>query len=338
MQPTDSAREIHLASRPNGWPTLDNFAVVEREVPSVQSGQALVHNQYLSVDPYMRGRMNDVKSYVPPFSVGEVMDGGAVGTVVESHTSALNVGDTVAHQLGWREYAVADAQALRKVDPDLAKPSAYLGVLGMPGLTAYVGLLDIAAMRSGDTVFVSGAAGAVGSLAGQLARQNGARRVIGSAGSETKVAYLREELGFDEAFNYKEGPVEAQLARVAPEGIDVFFDNVGADHLEAAISSARNYGRIALCGAVAQYNDTEPAPGPRNMIQVVGKRLSLRGFIVLDHFDRYPDFVSEVGGWLRGGDVQVRETVVDGIENMPEAFIGLLNGDNIGKMLIRIPE
>jgi NADPH-dependent curcumin reductase CurA len=282
--------------------------------------------------------MNDVKSYVPPFSVGEVMDGGAVGTVVESQSPALSVGDTVVHQLGWREYSVGDAQAFRKVDSGLAQPSAYLGVLGMPGLTAYVGLLDIAVMQPGDTVFVSGAAGAVGSLAGQLARQKGARRVIGSAGSESKIAYLRQELGFDEVFNYKEGPVEAQLEQAAPEGIDVFFDNVGGEHLEAAIALARDHARIALCGAIAQYNDTQPAPGPRNLIQVVGKRLTLRGFIVLDHTDRSQDFVADVGGLLGKGQIKVRETVVDGLEKMPEAFIGLLKGDNIGKMLIRLPD
>jgi len=327
-----TAREIHLASRPTGVPSPSDFALVSRELPALASGQVLVRNDFMSVDPYMRGRMSDAKSYVPPFEVGAALEGGAVGTVVESSTPDVAVGDTVLHGLGWRDYALVDAARVRRVDPVLGA-SAYLGVLGMPGLTAYVGLLDIAAMKPGDVVFVSGAAGAVGSLAGQIAKLRGAARVIGSAGSSSKVDYLAS-LGFDAAFNYKDGPVRDQLRAAAPDGIDVYFDNVGGTHLEAAISSLRTYGRVALCGAISTYNGAVEAP--RNLSLAVGKRLTLRGFIVSDHNDRMPAFLAEVGGWLRAGDISFTETVVDGLENAPRAFIGLLNGDNTGKMIVRL--
>jgi len=327
-----TAREIHLASRPTGVPSPSDFALVSRELPALASGQVLVRNDFMSVDPYMRGRMSDAKSYVPPFEIGAALEGGAVGTVVESSTPDVAVGDTVLHGLGWRDYALVDAARVRRVDPVLGA-SAYLGVLGMPGLTAYVGLLDIAAMKPGDVVFVSGAAGAVGSLAGQIAKLRGAARVIGSAGSSSKVDYLAS-LGFDAAFNYKDGPVRDQLRAAAPDGIDVYFDNVGGTHLEAAISSLRTYGRVALCGAISTYNGAVEAP--RNLSLAVGKRLTLRGFIVSDHNDRMPAFLAEVGGWLRAGDISFTETVVDGLENAPRAFIGLLNGDNTGKMIVRL--
>jgi NADPH-dependent curcumin reductase CurA len=316
-----------------------DFAVVDREVPHPGQGQVLVRNHFISVDPYMRGRMNDVKSYSPPFAVGQAMDGGAVGSVIASNSPQLAPGDIVLHMHGWREYAVGDAARFRKVGATAGVPlSAYLGVLGMTGLTAYVGLLDIAAMRPGDTVFISGAAGAVGSTAGQIARLRGAARVIGSAGSEEKVAYLTRELGFSAAFNYKTGPVRGLLREAAPEGIDVYFDNVGGDHLEAAIGALRPSGRVALCGAVSQYNATEPPPGPRNLALAIGKRLTVRGFLVSDHGDRMAAFAEEVGGWVGAGTLRHRETVVDGIENAPAAFIGMLRGENTGKMVVRITE
>jgi NADPH-dependent curcumin reductase CurA len=289
----------------------------------------------MSVDPAMRGRMNDVKSYVPPYELGKVMDGGAVGEVVESRTSALAVGDLVLHRFGWREYAVGDAERFRRIDPPPGlSPSIYLGVLGMPGLTAYVGLLDIASFAAGDTVYVSGAAGAVGGLAGQIARLRGASRVIGSAGSDAKVAYLTDDLGFDAAFNYKDGPVREQLAAAAPDGIDVCFDNVGGDHLEAALSVIKPFGRVALCGAISVYNAATPQPGPRNLFLAVGKRLTLRGFIVLDHRDRMPDMIAEVGDWLREGEIRHTETVVKGIDHAVDAFLGMLRGENTGKMIV----
>jgi hypothetical protein len=330
-----NSREIHLASRPTGWPTADNFRLVEVEVPEPGPGQVVVRNLVMSVDPAMRGRMNDVKSYVPPFQVDRALDGGAVGEVVASNSDALAVGDTVLHGLGWREFAVLDADRTRKVDTSLAPASAYLGVLGMPGLTAYVGVLDIAALRPGDVVFVSGAAGAVGSLAGQVAKLRGAARVIGSAGSPEKVKHLVEELGFDAAFNYRDAPVREQLKQLAPDGIDVYFDNVGGDHLEAALSSLKLHGRVALSGAISQYNATEPT-GPRNLSLAITKRLTLRGFIVMDHNDRRAAFLEEVGGWLREGKVRFDETFVEGIEHAPDALLGVLKGANTGKMLVRL--
>jgi NADPH-dependent curcumin reductase CurA len=330
-------REIRLASRPQGWPTAGNFELAEVEVPEPGAGQVLVRNLYMSVDPYMRGRMNDTRSYVPPFQIGAALDGGAVGEVVASASPDLAAGDTVLHGLGWRDYAVGDAKTFRKVDPAAAPTlSAYLGVLGMPGLTAYVGLLDIAAMKPGETVFVSGAAGAVGSLAGQIAKARGAARVIGSAGSAAKVARLRE-LGFDAAFDYHDGPVRSRLKEAAPDGIDVYFDNVGGEHLEAAIGALRQHGRVALCGMISQYNATMPVPAPRNLALAVGKRLTLRGYIVSDHGRRMPDYLAEMVGWLREGRVRFDETVVEGLDRAPEAFLGLLRGENTGKMVVKLP-
>ncbi|MEV4540983.1 NADP-dependent oxidoreductase [Micromonospora echinaurantiaca] len=328
-------REIHLASRPQGWPSAENFRLVETEVPKPGPGQLLVRNRYMSVDPYMRGRMNDVKSYVPPFQLDAPLDGGAVGEVVASEAEGFAAGDWVLHGLGWREYALVDAGAARTVDPDLAPVTTYLHVLGMTGLTAYAGLLEVAGMKPGETVFVSAAAGAVGSLVGQIAKLKGASRVIGSAGSAAKVERLRA-LGFDAAFDYHDGPVRQSLKAAAPEGIDVYFDNVGGDHLEAAISALRLHGRAAICGMIAQYNDTEPPAAPRNLALVIGKRLTLRGFLVGDHGALRGQFVREMSGWLRDGSIGYDETVVDGIGHAPEAFLGLLRGENLGKMLVRV--
>ncbi len=329
-------REVQLVERPKGFPNPEDFAIVEVELPPPGDGEVLIRNLFMSVDPYMRGRMNDVKSYVPPFRLNEAMTGGAIGEVVESRSPALSAGDVVLHEYGWREHAVAPAERLRKIPPVDGVPlSAYLGALGMPGMTAYVGLLDIAGLREGDTVFVSGAAGAVGSLVGQIARRRGASRVIGSAGSDEKVAYLTDRLGFDAAFNYKSGKVRDLLAEAAPDGIDVYFDNVGGDHLEAALAVFNNRGRAALCGAISAYNATEAPAAPRNMSNIVGKRLTLRGFIVSDHNDRYGDFVREVGGWIRDGEVTFEETVYEGVDNAVDAFLAMLSGGNIGKMLVR---
>jgi NADPH-dependent curcumin reductase CurA len=329
-------REIILASRPDGWPTVANFALVEVPHQDLADGQVRVRNLFMSVDPYMRGRMNDVKSYVPPFEVGRPLEGGAVGEVVESRSPDLAVGDLVLHMLGWRDEAVLDARHARKVAKiEGLSPSAYLGVLGMPALTAYVGLLDIAAFQPGDSVFVSGAAGAVGSVAGQIAKLKGASRVIGSAGSDDKVRWLTE-IGFDVAFNYKTAPVLDQLRNAAPGGIDVYFDNVGEDHLDAALWVLNTHGRVAMCGAIARYNDTELTPGPSAIAMVITKRLTLRGFIITDHQDRLPAMIAEVGGWLREGKLLHAETVVDGLEHAPDAFINLLRGTNTGKMIVRL--
>jgi NADPH-dependent curcumin reductase CurA len=327
-------REIRLAARPVGEPKPTDFELAEVDVPEPGDGELVVRNLVMSVDPYMRGRMNDVKSYVPPFQLGQALQGGAVGEVVESKSDTHQVGDLVLHMLGWRDYAVGPAASFRRVE-DRGSASYHLGVLGMPGLTAYAGLFGVAAMKEGETVFVSGAAGAVGSLVGQFAKLRGGT-VVGSAGSPDKVSWLVEELGFDAAFNYKDGPVLDQLRISAPDGIDVYFDNVGGDHLEAAIDVLKVEGRAAICGMISQYNNTEPRPGPRNLGMLVSKRLRLQGFLVSDHADLLPDFTREVGGWLEGGRLVVRETVVDGLENAPEAFLGLLRGDNTGKMVVRI--
>ncbi|ASU77430.1 NADP-dependent oxidoreductase [Actinopolyspora erythraea] len=327
--------EIRLASRPQGWPTHDNFEIAEAPVARPGSGQVLVRNKVMSVDPYMRGRMSAAKSYVAPFEVGEPMDGGAVGEVVVSNSEQFTTGQLVLHSLGWREYAVVNESQATAV-PDEAPPSTYLSVLGMPGMTAYVGLMDKAEFQAGDTVFVSGAAGAVGSIVGQLAKLNGAKRVIGSAGSAEKVRHLTEELGFDAAFNYKDGPVAEQLRTAAPDGIDVYFDNVGGDHLEAAIAAMNDFGRIAACGAISQYNVTEAQPGPRNMAHFVTKRLTMRGFIVNDNGHLKREFFEHVAPLVREGKLRYEETTVDGLRNAPEAFLGVLRGDNTGKMIVNI--
>ena len=332
-----AGREWHLAARPSGWPVPEDFALVEAPVQAPAGGQILVRNEYLSVDPYMRGRMNDVKSYAPPFRLGAVMDGGAVGRVVASEAEGFAVGDAVLHGLGWREYATLDAAKAVKVDDSLPLQS-YLGVLGMTGLTAYAGLLEVGGFKEGDAVFVSGAAGAVGSVVGQIAKLRGASLVVGSAGSDEKVRRLTEELGFDAAFNYKEGPVAEQLARVAPDGIDVYFDNVGGEHLEAAIGALRLKGRAVLCGAIAQYNETGWPVGPRNLALAIGKRLRLEGMLVGDHYALQPQFVAEVGGWLADGKLVFEETVVEGFDRTVEAFLGLLRGENTGKMLVRLAD
>jgi NADPH-dependent curcumin reductase CurA len=329
---TWTSREIRLASRPTGEPQPSDFQLAEIEVGDPGDGEVVVRNTFMSVDPYMRGRMNDRPSYVPPFELGQPLEGAAVGEVVASRNRRFAEGDVVTHQLGWREYAKL-SRGVRKVEASGVSPSAFLGVLGMPGLTAYVGLLDIAALKEGDVVFVSAAAGAVGSLAVQIAKLRG-HAVIGSAGSVEKVAWLRDEIGV-EAFNYHDG-VREQLKAAAPDGIDVYFDNVGGDHLEAAIARMRNHGRVAECGMISGYNATEPPAAPRNLFQVVTKRLTLRGFISFDHNDRLPAFHEEVGAWVRSGEVKFRETVVDGgVEAAPQTFIDLLHGANTGKMVVR---
>ena len=324
------SREIHLVVRPHGMPQPTDFALVEVDVPEAADGEVLIRNAFMSVDPYMRGRMNDAKSYVPPFQLGEVLTGGAVGQVVTSRNDRFEEGAWVVHNLGWRELALSDGAGLLPFGAAAGPVSTGLGVLGMPGLTAYVGLLDVGRAEAGETVYVSGAAGAVGSAVGQIAKLKGCR-VIGSAGSAEKVAWLKE-LGFDEAFDYHEVPAGDALS----EGIDVYFDNVGGPTLEAALAALRVRGRVVACGAISQYNATELPAGPRNLFLAVTKRLRIEGFIVSDHFDRMPGFLGEVAPWVRDGSVRYRETVVEGIENAPAAFIGLLGGENIGKMLVRV--
>jgi len=330
----DVSREIRLVARPQGFPAEELFVVTETPIPTPAEGQVLIRNAYFSVDPYMRPRMNDVRSYVAPFTLGEAMTGGAVGRVAVSRNSRHPEGEWVLHQLGWREWALSDGTALRRLDPTAAPLSTALGVLGMPGFTAWHGMFALGQPKEGETVLVSGAAGAVGSAAGQMAAIVGCR-VLGSAGSDEKLAWLRE-LGFDDAFNYREQEPRHALAELAPDGIDIYFDNVGGDHLEAAIGALRTHGRVVACGSISRYNDAEAAPGPRNMFLVVTKRLRLQGFIISDHFDRFDEFAREATEWVHDGRLQYRETVVDGIENAPKAFLGLLRGDNIGKMLVKV--
>ncbi|MEU6577429.1 NADP-dependent oxidoreductase [Streptomyces sp. NPDC046805] len=331
-----TGREWHLKSRPVGWPKPEDFELAEGEIRPPGPGQILVRNEYLSVDPYMRGRMSAAKSYIAPFELGRAMEGGAVGKVVVSHADGIAPGDHVLHFGGWREYATIDAKQAVVVDPDAAPLSAYLGVLGMTGLTAYAGLLRTAGFKEGDIVFVSGAAGAVGSQVGQLAKLLGASRVIGSAGSDEKVKLLVDEYGFDAAFNYKKGPVAEQLRAAAPDGIDVYFDNVGGDHLEAAIGLLNLHGRIAICGMISVYNDTEAAPGPRNLARLIATRGRMQGFLVGDHYDLQPQFVQQVGPWIGSGELKYRETVMEGIEKTVDAFLGVLRGENVGKMVVKL--
>ena len=329
-----SSREIRLASRPKGLPTTGNFSLAQVELEPPREGQVLVRNLFMSVDPYMRGRMNDRKSYVPPFELGKPLEGGAVGEVVESRASQFKAGDIVASNLGWREYFVASAKQLRPVSRDIKPLSVYLGALGMTGMTAWAGL-ELVGVKAGEVIYVSAAAGAVGSVAGQLAKLRGCR-VIGSAGSDEKLKFLREECGFDSAFNYKTGPVFEQLKLAAPEGIDVYFDNVGSETLEAALTALRVHGRIIACGSISVYNDEKPRPGPSNLYNVTTKRLTMKGLLVLDWLDRWKDFEQEAGRYFREGKLKHRETVMNGIESAVPAFIGLFEGQNVGKMLVKL--
>jgi NADPH-dependent curcumin reductase CurA len=331
-------KQILLASRPTGWVAESNFMLAESEPGSPADGEVLVRNIYMSVDPYMRGRMNDMKSYIPPFQVGEVLQAGVVGQVLESKFDGIHAGDHVMGMLGWENYSVSDGRLLRKVPSGPAPLSYYLGILGMPGMTAYVGLTKIAEARAGDNVFVTAASGAVGSVVGQLAKILGCR-VAGSAGSDDKVALLKEELGYDAGFNYKTSESLSDSVREAcPEGVDVLFENVGGDIFEAALWNMRDYGRVALCGMISDYNLEEPRPGPRGMALIVGRRLRIQGFIVTDHPEACEEYVGKAIGWLQEGKLKYRESIVEGIENAPQAFIDLLKGNHTGKQIVQLSE
>ncbi len=331
-----TTRIVTLASLPDGRPTPANFALEEQPTGELRPGQLLVRNAYMSVDPAMRGRMEPTeKHYTTNFSVGGPLDGSAIGRVIESRADRFAAGDFVRHRLGWRDYAVVEAQAATVVDPAVAPLPTWLGVLGQTGFTAYVGLRRAGEMHEGDVVFVSAAAGAVGSAAGQFARLLGASRVIGSAGGAAKARILVDELGFDEGIDYRAGLVEG-LEAAAPDGIDLYFDNVGGEHLVAALYALKVRGRVALCGMISTMEDASSAPGVQHLIQAVLKRLTLRGFIVRDHEDLRPEFEKQVANWLRTGELVSRQTVVDGLENAVDAFLGLLSGANVGKMLVRL--
>jgi hypothetical protein len=328
------ARAWTLAARPQGIPKHTDFAIVDLPPTTLGAGEVRIANRWLSVDPYMRGRMNDVKSYVPPFVIGEPMQGGAVGEVIESNAPDFAPGDMVLHMLGWRDEAVAPAEQLQKLPPLPVDPQAFLGQFGMPGMTAYFGLLAVAEAKAGDTVFVSAAAGAVGSTVVQVARAKG-MIVIGSAGGAEKCAWVKE-LGADAVIDYKAGtPVVKALAAAAPKGIDVYFDNVGGEHLDAALAHARPRARFAICGMIDVYNDGK-ATELRYLARLIGNRVRMQGFIVSDYMARAEDFYRDMAAMLAGGALKREETVHEGLDAMPDAFMGLFSGGNRGKMLVRL--
>lgn len=330
------SREIRLKNRPVGLPDAADFELAEVAVPNVRDGEILVQNIYMSVDPYMRGRMYDRKSYVPPFQIGHPLEGGCVGRVVDSKNDQFQVGDFVLSMMGWREYFLSNGTGLLKIDPKVAPIQAYLGTVGMPGLTAYVGLLDIGKPKEGETVFVSAASGAVGSIVCQIAKLKGCN-VVGSAGSDDKVSWLLQKAGVDAAFNYKKvDNIIAEVGKQCPRGIDVYFENVGGVHLEAALEHMNKFGRIVMCGMISMYNATEPVPGPTNLAYIIGKQLMMQGFIVSDHFDKLVQFYADMAIWIADGKIKWKETIVEGLENAPQAFIGLFKGDNFGKMIVKI--
>lgn len=329
-------KQVRLASRPSGWVTQDNFTVTDADVGQPGAGEVLVRNMFMSVDPYMRGRMNDVPSYIPPFQIGEVLQAGVVGEVVASNFTGLAEGDHVMGMLGWENYSISDGRLLRKLPKSSAPLSWHLGILGMPGMTAYVGLMKIAAAKPGDNVFVTAASGAVGSVVGQLARIHGCR-VTGSAGADQKVALLKKEFGYNAAFNYKSSKsLPASVKEACPDGVDVLFENVGGEIFEAVLWNMRDYGRIALCGMIADYNEKEPQPGPRGLMLMIGRRLTMRGFIVTDHPEACEEYVTKAVAWVADGKLVYRETIAEGIENAAQAFIDMLQGGNTGKQIVQL--
>ena len=323
------SREIRLKNHPIGMPGESDFELAEVTVPSPKEGEVLVQNIYMSVDPYMR-------RYIGNVELGEPLEGGCVGQIAQSESDRFQVGDYVLGMLGWREYYVSSAEELTEIDPTIAPIQSFVGAVGMPGRTAYVGLLDIGQPKEGETVFVSAASGAVGAIVCQIAKIKGCR-VVGSAGSDRKVDWLLEKAGVDAAFNYKQvDDLEAELRLHCPDGIDIYFENVGGEHLDAAIALMNMFGRIVLCGMISQYNDIEPRPGPKNLISAVRKRLNLQGFIVSDHVDRTPDFYADMRQWISEGKIKWEETIIEGLENAPQAFISLFKGENMGKMIVKI--
>lgn len=331
-------RQITLASRPIGWPKESDFTLIESPIPVPGPGQVLIRTLFLSVDPYMRGRMNDRASYADPVKLGAVMTGGAVGQVVHSNLAKFPKGAYVQGMFGWQDFVMSDGADLHRVSRELAPLSAYLGVLGMPGLTAYFGLLDIGQPRPGETVLISGAAGAVGSIAGQIAKFQGCR-VIGVAGTDEKVRILTDELGFDAAFNYRsETNYFAKLKELCPQGIDVYFDNVGGELTDAAFHHLNVQARICVCGQISQYNLTEPELGPRLLWKLIEKRAKVQGFLVLDYAPRFKEGFTQLAEWLGTGKLKHRESIVNGLENAPKAFLGMLHGQNIGKQIVLVSQ
>ena len=332
-----TARQIHLVSRPSGMPSHENFKLVEVDLPPPANGEVLVENLYMSVDPYMRGRMRADDVYAQAYELNQVMYGGAVGQVVESNNDGFAPGDYVLSNGAWQDKLLAPAQSLTPLQPfDKERISLYLGTLGMPGLTAYVGLQKFGEPKPGETVFVSAASGAVGANVCQIAKALGCR-VVGSVGSAAKAEWLRDECGVDEVINYKEcDDLTSALLGAAPDGVDVYFENVGGEHLQAALNAMNHFGRIAACGMISTYNNAEPAPGPNNLMLIVGKKIRIQGFIVSDHADMRPRFLEDMTQWVSSDQIKCRETVVHGLDNAVEAFLGLFSGDNFGKMIVKL--
>lgn len=336
--PNSSNTQILLASRPTGMPTQDNFKFVETTIPTLSEGEVLIKTLYLSVDPYMRGRMNDQKSYSPPFKLNEVIQGGAVGEVVESKDPSLQKGDIITGMLGWQHYTAAPAKQVRKIDPKVAPITTALGILGMPGLTAYFGLLDIGKPQVGETVVVSGAAGAVGSVVGQIAKIKGCH-VVGIAGSDEKCQYLISELGFDAAINYKSAKdIRQALKEACPNGVDVYFENVGGDISDAVMTLLNFKARIPLCGLISLYNLEKPDIGPRNQSLLLTTSSLMQGFIIGNYAERFGEAIPQLATWLKEGRLKFAENIVDGFENTPEAFLGLFRGENVGKQLVKVAD
>ena len=332
---SDMNRQWTLAGRPSGFPEESNFSLVESAVPDPGDGEFVVKVEAWSVDPYMRGRMNAEQSYSAPVELGAVMEGGTVGRVVASKHPDYAEGDTVYGKFGWQEYGLSDGTGNYKVDPEFAPMSAYLGVLGMPGLTAYFGFLEICKPKEGDTVFVSGAAGAVGALVGQLAKIHGCR-VVGSAGTDEKCAYLESECGYDAAFNYKtDTDFVAKLKELCPNGIDCYFDNVGGAITDAVLMSINDFARISICGQISQYNLEKPDMGPRLVWALLVHQSKMEGFLVFRWLERYAEGIKQMGEWIKEGKIKYREDIIDGFENMPKAFIRMLHGENKGKQSVR---
>ncbi|MCL1059333.1 NADP-dependent oxidoreductase [Shewanella gelidimarina] len=330
-----NAKQIQLKSRPEGLPNASNFTEVEVTLPAIKEGDFLVKNSWMSVDPYMRGRMVDRKSYIAPFQIGAVLEGGAVGEIIESNNVEFPVGSMVNSMHGWRSHYVSDGTEITRLPQTPINESHFLGVLGMPGMTAWTGLNRIAELKSGETLFVSAASGAVGSIAVQIGKLMGAR-VIASVGSDEKAEHIKS-LGVDAVINYKTcGDLSTALAAAAPEGIDVYFENVGGEHLTAALNNMKDHGRIAVCGMISQYNDTVPTPGPSNLALIIMKKLKIEGFIVFEHWAHYPEFAKQMGQWLAEGKVTAEQTIYEGLSSAPDAFIGLFEGKNRGKMIVKL--
>ncbi len=333
---TTESREIHLASRPDGVPTKDDFKLVTTKIPPLSEGEFLVKNEWMSVDPYMRGRMKAGDSYVEPFQIDEPLEGGCIGKVVESRNDRFVAGDYVLGNLGWRSHWKSTGEGVSKIDQRGVPVQAYLSVLGMPGMTAWVGLNRIAKLQPQSTIFVSAASGAVGSVVCQIAKAKGCR-VIGSAGKPEKIEWLKRKAGIEHVINYRESDnLSNELGKLAPDGIDVYYDNVGGTHLEAAIDHLNDFGCIVACGMISTYNAIDPPAAPRNLFKIVAKRLRMQGFIVRDHPEDQDEFLREISAWIQSGKIVWEETVTEGLENAPEAFIGLFDGTNLGKSLVRI--